>query len=101
MTNPSVRREHDDSWAATLLAVWARRRWLALFCLVVPLSATLSAAAFLPSRYRSAALVVVERAPLAGAQGPAEGPASTEAQIQRLHEENLSRSRLGELIEQL
>ncbi len=99
MADAIVPRRHEDTWAATLLAVGSRRRWAA-FCLAVPLSATLSAAAFLPNRYRSVALVVVERAPLSAVPASTPVPASTEAQVQRLHEENLSRSRLRGLIEQ-
>jgi uncharacterized protein involved in exopolysaccharide biosynthesis len=93
-------REREEAWGARARAVWSRRRWLAAFCLAVPLAATLCAAAFLPDRYRSAALVVVARSPLAGVPGPAEGPTSTEAHIQRLHEENLSRSHLQALLDE-
>jgi polysaccharide biosynthesis transport protein len=94
--NEQVPFEEAGRWSTLALAVWMRRRWLALACLAVPLSALAAAVIFLPDRYRSAALVEVEAEPGAVAGEPPAVP--IEGQLQRLNEQNLSRAHLKELI---
>src|SRR5437660_1076921 len=45
----------------TALAVWSRRRWLAVAGFVLPLTAGVSVITFLPNMYRSTATVLVDR----------------------------------------
>ncbi len=45
----------------SVLAVWSRRRWLAILAFVLPFSAGVSVVAFLPNLYRSTAAVLVDR----------------------------------------
>ena len=45
----------------TFLAVWSRRKWLAIFAFAFPLAAGVSLTTFLPNIYRSTATVLVDR----------------------------------------
>jgi succinoglycan biosynthesis transport protein ExoP len=79
-------------------AVWKRRKWLAVLAFVLPFSAVLGLAAFLPSVYRATALVVVDRQ-----QVPEDFVRSTvtsgvETRLQLIREEILSRTRLADLV---
>src|SRR6266540_3289265 len=80
------------------LAVWHRRKWLAILIFLVPFTAAVSLALFLPDLYQATATVLVERqlVPENFVQ-----PTVTSALETRLHtisQEILSRSRLEALI---
>src|SRR5256886_6115327 len=81
-----------------VLAVWSRRKWLAILAFAAPLSAAASLITFMPNIYRSTATVLVDRQ-----QVPENfvQPTVTSALETRLHmisQEILSRSRLEALI---
>jgi protein tyrosine kinase modulator len=93
---------NDQSLAARPIelvsAVWKRRKWLAVLAFVLPFSAVLGLAAFLPSVYRASALVVVDRQ-----QVPEDFVRSTvtsgvETRLQIIREEILSQTRLADLV---
>src|SRR5437899_1225510 len=80
------------------MAVWSRRKWLAILTFVAPFSAAVSLVIALPSMYQSTATVLVDRQ-----QVPENfvQPTVTSALETRLHtisQEILSRSRLEALI---
>src|SRR5438445_219437 len=81
-----------------LLAIWSRRKWLAIVAFATPLTVGLSFAAFIPRIYRATATVLVD-----GQQLPEKFVAPTvtsalETRLQTISQEVLSRSRLEELI---
>jgi polysaccharide chain length determinant protein (PEP-CTERM system associated) len=83
-----------------ILAVWRRRKWLAILVFVVPLTAAVSLVTFLPNIYQSTATVLVDRQ-----QVPEEFVRSTvtsalETRLHTISQEILSRSRLERLISQ-
>jgi polysaccharide chain length determinant protein (PEP-CTERM system associated) len=78
--------------------IWRRRKWLAIFALVLPLSAVVGAIPFLPAIYKASAVILVERQ-----QVPEEFVKSTvtsglETRLQTMSQEILSRARLIDLI---
>ncbi len=83
-----------------LLAVWHRRKWLALVVFLTPLAATIGAVRSMPNTYESGATVLVEpqRAPerLVGPSAAGE----LETRLRTISEQILSRSRLLEVITQ-
>jgi succinoglycan biosynthesis transport protein ExoP len=96
MTDSIPNEDSADPWGTKVLDIWKRRNLLGLAVVVVPLAAALSVAVSLPNVYRSAALVEVTH------EGPADSTqdanAATEAQLQQLTDENLSRSNLQQMI---
>lgn len=80
------------------LAIWRRRKWLALAVFAVPLGGLVALVMFLPNIYQSTATVVVQREQVP--EGVVK-PTVTSALETRLHgitQEILSRARLEELI---
>jgi len=96
MIDSTPNEDSADQWGTKVLDIWRRRNLLGLAVVVVPLAAALSVAASLPNVYRSAALVEVTH------EGPADSTQdanpATEAQLQQLTDENLSRSNLQQMI---
>jgi len=82
----------------TVLAVWSRRKWLAILAFVAPLAAGVSLIAFLPNIYRSAATVLAERQQVPDFFVRSTVTSAIETRIQTISQEVLSRSRLGALI---
>jgi polysaccharide biosynthesis transport protein len=82
----------------TFLAVWSRRRWLAIFTFIAPLAAGISVVAFLPNIYRSAATVLVERQQVPEAFVRSTVTSALETRLQTISQEVLSRARLEALI---
>jgi polysaccharide chain length determinant protein (PEP-CTERM system associated) len=80
--------------------VWSRRKWLALAALAVPLAATVSLVAFMPSLYRSTVLVLVDRQQVPEAFVRPTVTSALEIRLQSISQEILSRSRLDALISQ-
>jgi polysaccharide chain length determinant protein (PEP-CTERM system associated) len=81
-----------------ILAVWRRRKWLAICSFVGVLSATAAFTTFLPNIYQAGATILV-----VGQQVPAEFVRTTvtgtlDTRLQTISQQILSRSRLEELI---
>src|SRR5207249_8423878 len=81
-----------------LLAVWSRRKWLAILVFLVPFACTFSLARALPDLYRSTATLLVERPQVAETFVKSSVTSEQETQLQTISQEILSRSRLQELI---
>src|SRR5437773_6431359 len=81
-----------------VLAVWSRRKWLAILTFVAPLSAAISLIAFLPSIYRSTATVLVDRQQVPEAFVRSTVTSALETRLHTISQEVLSRSRLEALI---
>jgi polysaccharide biosynthesis transport protein len=83
----------------TLLAVWSRRKWLAILVFVAPACAAISLIMFLPNIYRSTATVLVERQQVPEAFVRSTVTSALETRLQTISQEILSRSRLEALID--
>jgi succinoglycan biosynthesis transport protein ExoP len=83
----------------TVKAVWSRRRWLALTVFVLPMTAAIGLTLFLPSLYKSTALVLVERQQVPENMVQATVTSALETRLQTISQEILSRSRLQALIQ--
>ena len=83
---------------ANVLAIWSRRKWLAIFAFAMVASATATVTAFLPKIYQSTAtiLVVGQQVPTDFVRPTVTGTLDT--RLQTINQEILSRSRLEELI---
>jgi polysaccharide chain length determinant protein (PEP-CTERM system associated) len=83
---------------ANVLAIWSRRKWLAIFAFAAVASATATAVLFLPKIYQSTAtvLVVGQQVPTDFVRPTVTGTLDT--RLQTINQEILSRSRLEELI---
>lgn len=80
------------------LAVWARRKWLGILVFLVPFSAALSVALFLPDLYVATATVLVDRQQLPEKFVQPTVTSALETRLQTISQEILSRSRLDALI---
>jgi len=82
---------------ASVLAIWSRRKWIAIFAFVAVASATATVTAVLPKIYQSTATILV-----VGQQVPPDFvrplPGTLDTRLQAINQEILSRSRLEELI---
>jgi len=83
-------------WA---LAVWSRRRWLALISSLLPLTAGVSVVSFLPNVYRSTATVLVDRQQIPETFVRSTVTSALETRLQTISHKILSRSRLADLID--
>jgi len=83
----------------TALAVWSRRRWLAVAGFVLPLTAGVSVITFLPNMYRSTATVLVDRQQIPETFVRSTVTSALETRLHTISQEILSRSRLEELID--
>src|SRR5438552_2247794 len=81
-----------------LLAVWSRRKWLAILAFVFPMSAAASLLAFLPNIYRSTATVLVARQQVPETFVQPTATSALETRLHTISQEILSRSRLEALI---
>ena len=81
-----------------LLAVWSRRKWLAILAFAAPISAAVSFITFLPNIYRSTATVLVDRQQVPEAFVRSTVTSALETRLQTISQEILSRSRLEALI---
>src|SRR5438552_19201504 len=77
-----------------VLAVWSRRKWLAILAFAAPLSAAASLITFLPNIYRSTATVLVDRQQIPEAFVKSTVTSALETRIQTISQEILSRARL-------
>ena len=89
----------EDSQAATTWEI-ARRRWVVgLVAFLLPLSAVVGLAVFLPSVFRASTIVLVDRQQVPEAFVRSTVTSGLEARLQRISEEVLKRTRLEELIQ--
>src|SRR5688572_710935 len=96
---------HGDRSDTTLdydfaLAVWQRRKWLALLVCGAVLSGVVTVARALPDVYRSTATVLVERQQVSEAFVRPSVTAELETRIQTIHKQIMSRERLTRVITQ-
>jgi polysaccharide chain length determinant protein (PEP-CTERM system associated) len=82
-----------------LLAVWSRRKWLAILAFAFPISAAASLITFLPNVYRSTAIVLVEGQQVPEAFVRSTVTSALETRLHTISQEILSRSRLETLIQ--
>lgn len=82
------------------LAIWSRRKRLALPVFVIPLVAVISSVFFLPNIYRSTATVLIEGQQLPEAFVRSTVTSAVDTRLQAITQEILSRSRLNGLITQ-
>src|SRR6266403_1170711 len=82
----------------TVLAVWSRRKWLAIVGFVFPLAAGVSVITFLPNVYRSTATVLVDRQQIPETFVRSTVTSALETRLHTISQEILSRSRLEDLI---
>ena len=88
-----------ESGLSGALAIWRRRKWLAVLAFAVPASAAVSLIAFLPNVYRSAATVLVESQQVPESLVPPTVTSTLETRLQTISQEILSRSKLEALID--
>jgi protein tyrosine kinase modulator len=81
-----------------LLAVWSRRKWLAILAFAAPAAAAVSLITFLPNIYRSTATVLVDRQQVPEAFVRSTVTSALETRLHTISQEILSRSRLEALI---
>src|SRR5438132_1261637 len=82
----------------TVLAIWSRRKWLAIIGFVFPLTAAASVVTFLPNVYRSTATVLVDRQQIPETFVRSTVTSALETRLHTISQEILSRSRLEDLI---
>src|SRR5213078_4477528 len=81
-----------------VLAVWSRRKWLAILAFAAPMAAAASLITFLPNLYRSTATVLVDRQQIPETFVRSTVTSALETRLQTISQEVLSRSRLEALI---
>src|SRR6266446_3882227 len=81
-----------------LLAVWSRRKWLAILAFAAPVAAAVSLVMFMPNVYRSTATVLVDRQQVPEAFVRSTVTSALETRLHTISQEILSRSRLEALI---
>jgi polysaccharide chain length determinant protein (PEP-CTERM system associated) len=82
-----------------VLAIWSRRKWLAIIVFAAPTVAGASVISFLPNVYRSTATVLVDRQQVPEAFVRSTVTSAVETRLHTISQEVLSRSRLEELID--
>lgn len=82
-----------------VVAVWSRRKWLAITIFAVPLLGTVSLARFLPDVYQATATVLVGRQQVAQTFVKSAVTSELETRLHTINQEILSRSRLQALID--
>jgi polysaccharide chain length determinant protein (PEP-CTERM system associated) len=79
-------------------AIWSRRKWLGILAFLVPMTAVVSLAVFLPGLYRSTVTVLVERQQVPENYVQATVTSALETRLHTISQEILSRPRLEALI---
>jgi len=82
-----------------IIAIWRRRKWIALLAFTAPLSVVVGLVTSLPNIYRSTATVVVERQQVPEAFVRPTVTGEVETRFQTISQEIFSRSTLASLIE--
>jgi polysaccharide chain length determinant protein (PEP-CTERM system associated) len=81
-----------------VLAVWGRRKFLAILAFALPMSAAIGLIWFLPNIYRSTATVLVDRQQIPETFVQSTVTSALETRLQTIRQEVLSRARLEALI---
>src|SRR5262245_15803168 len=84
-----------------LVAIWGRRKWLAVLVFAVPIAAGVPLITFLPNVYRSTATVIVDTQQVPESFVKSTVTGAVELRLNTISQEVLSRARLGNLIESL
>jgi polysaccharide chain length determinant protein (PEP-CTERM system associated) len=84
-----------------VLAVWSRRKWLAIMTFCAGLAAAVGVAIFLPNRYRAEAKLLIDRQQIPEAMVKSTVTSAIDTRVQTITQEILSRSRLENLITRL
>src|SRR5213593_1323259 len=87
-----------QSGLGSLLAIWSRRKWLAMLAFSGPMAVGMSLVAFLPNIYRSTATVLVDRQQVPEAFVRSTVTSALETRLHTISQEVLSRARLEDLI---
>src|SRR5205823_13901903 len=82
-----------------VLAVWSRRKWLAILAFAAPMAAAASLITFLPNLYRSTATVLVDRQQIPETFVRSTVTSALETRLHTISQDILSRTRLEELID--
>jgi len=93
-----IEETRKQSALDTVLAIWSRRKWLAILAFAAPLAAGVSLIIFMPNIYRSAATVLVDRQQVPESFVRSTVTSALETRLQTISQEVLSRSRLEALI---
>src|SRR3989441_13186701 len=80
------------------LAVWSRRKWLAMLAFAAPFSVAVSLVVALPNLYQSTATVLVDRQQVPETFVQPTVTSALETRLHTISQEILSRSRLGALM---
>jgi polysaccharide chain length determinant protein (PEP-CTERM system associated) len=83
----------------SLLAIWGRRKWLAILAFVIPMSGAVGLIMFLPNIYRSTVTVLVDRQQIPENFVQSTVTSALETRLHTISQEVLSRGRLEELIQ--
>jgi polysaccharide chain length determinant protein (PEP-CTERM system associated) len=94
-------RQESDSAYDIVRDTWLRRKWVAIGVFTTGVVAAAAMAVSLPTLYRSAATVLVERQQVSEAFVRPSVTAELETRIQTIHQQVMSRARLTQLITDL
>src|SRR5205823_3226957 len=97
MQDEAVRR---GSAVETVKSAWGRRKWLAVVVFAVPFVTAASLIMFMPSVYKSTAMILVDRQQVPETMVRPTVTSALETRLQTISQEILSRSRLDALIRQ-
>ena len=89
---------NEESILDLAVAVWKRRKWMGIVSFLLPFSLTIGTIAFLPSLYRSSALVLVDRQQVPEAFVRPTVTSGLETRLQTISQEVFSRARLDGII---
>jgi polysaccharide chain length determinant protein (PEP-CTERM system associated) len=81
------------------VAVWGRRKWLAIFAFAAPMAAAIGLIAFLPNIYRSTVTVLVDRQQIPESFVQSTVTSALETRLHTISQDVLSRARLEALID--
>jgi polysaccharide biosynthesis transport protein len=101
MTNRIDPRAAESFGLEFLLALWSRRKWVALLVFTAVLAAAVSITVSLPDLYRATATVLVETQHVSEDLVRSSVSAELETRLQTIREDVMSRARLGDLITRL
>jgi len=89
---------NEESVLDLAVAVWKRRKWMGIVSFLLPFSLAIGTIAFLPSLYRSSALVLVDRQQVPEAFVRPTVTSGLETRLQTISQEVFSRARLDGMI---
>ena len=89
---------NEESILDLVVAVWKRRKWMGIVSFLLPFSLAIGTIAFLPSLYRSSALVLVDRQQVPEAFVRPTVTSGLETRLQTISQEVFSRARLDGMI---